>query len=257
MLVAIIPCRRGDHLQEVVSKLGDATVVVVRDRCKVECDGVDDYVDVSQGDGFMAGYARDAGIDYVLEKYGFADGVLFIDEDCIPQDDLVKDHESAIFRSIPVVSIGRRLERGLGWKDPREIGEAGQWNMFSSRGTVIQNAAWVTKCLATWSCNLGLNMPAVRVLRRAMLSVRKANRLFNPAFDGHWGGEDAYLGYLAWSYRVPMAYLPRGANAVKHMDHPRPLPEYGKGFTEILDSEVSYLRRYLMAHPLSIDDITP
>ena len=103
---------------------------------------------------------------------------------------------------------------------------------------------------------LCMNASAIRIMRRAMRRICGEDRVFHPAFDGHWGGEDSYLAYLAWAYRITMAYLPMGANAVKHMDHPRPEPEYGKGFKETLEAQVDNLRKYTVANPVTLDDIT-
>jgi hypothetical protein len=256
MLYTVIPCRRGEHVAQVIAELRsqDTAVIVVRDRCSVECPGADVVLDSGAGDGFMAGYCRDLGITYAL-GHG-ADAVLMVDEDCIPQRDIVAAHSRAVSRDFPVISIGRRLEARLGWKDPREVGEAGNWHLFSGKGSIVQNVSWIRNCLATWSCNLCMNAAAVDVVRRAMERISREPRVFHPAFDGHWGGEDSYLGYLAWAYRVTMAYLPMGANAVKHMDHPRPEPEYGKGFKEVLEAQVDYLRKFTVANPVTLDDIT-
>lgn len=269
MLYTVIPCRKGTHIKKVLDALKpqDTYTVVVRDRCSVECPGADAVLDSHHGDGFMAGYCRDIGIDYSI-RHG-ADAVLLIDEDCIPQKDIVSAHHAAVSRKFPVISLGRRLESKLGWKDPRETGEAANWHVFSGKGSVVQNITWIKNCLATWTCNMCMNKPAVNVLRRAMSlfspykvvyedgdNIISYDRLFDWKFDGHWGGEDAFLGYLAWGYRVTMAYLPIGANAVKHMDHPRPEPEYGKGFVEVLDAEVERLRKFMAVHPLSLDDMS-
>lgn len=256
MIYSIVPCRRGEHINKIVPALlaQGSRVVVVRDRCKVDITTGCDVVDSDYGDGFMAGYCRDIGLDFAMGRADF-DGAIFVDEDCIPQNGLVAAHTAALMHSFPVISIGRRLEYSLGWHDSRELGEAGNWKLFSGKGTVVQNVSWVVKCLAAWSCNMGINRHAVRIIRNAMHGFCGAYRLFSPAFDGKWGGEDAFLSYLAWAYRVPMAYLPHGANAVKHMDHPRPEPEYGKGFAERLDAEVDKLKRYCAVHPLCLDDM--
>lgn len=256
MLYTVIPCRRGEHVDKVISALRgqDTRVVVVRDRCSVECDGAYRIIDNTVGEGFMAGYCRDLGAEFAVADG--ADSVMFIDEDCIPQQRIVEDHLKAVSRGIPVISIGRRLESRLGWKDPREVGDAGNWKVFSGKGSLVQNVSWVKNCLATWTCNLCMNRQAISIIQRAMQRITGQERIFNRAFDGHWGGEDAYLAYVAWAYHVNMAYLPKGSNAVKHMDHPRPEPEYGKGFKEVLEAQVEILRKYAVANPVTLDDIT-
>ena len=256
MIAAVVPVRRGEHAPTVVKKLKEqgACVIVVRDRCAVELPGADYVIDKQSGTGFDAGAARDIGLDMAV-KIG-AEQVIMVDEDCIPQPDLVNAHLYALDRGCPVISCGRRLESGLGWKDPRQTGEAFNLHLFDGKGAVVQNNSIVKNCLATWTCNLGINRAAMDIVYRAMSSFTGEWRIFDKAFDGHWGGEDAFLGYVAWAYRVNMAFLPMGANAVKHMDHPRPEPEYGKGFKEVLEAQVTKFRKHLAMHPLSIDDIS-
>ena len=256
MIAAIVPVRRGEHAPTVVRKLKEqgAYVIAVRDRCSVELSEADLVYDKDTGDGFDAGQTRDIGIDLMMNKP--VEYAIMVDEDCIPQPDLVKSHLLVLERGIPVISCGRRLESKLGWKDPRQTGEAFNLHLFDGKGTVVQNISLIKNCLATWTCNLGMNRDAISIIRRAMDSFNGTRRVFNKDFDGHWGGEDSFLGYMAWAYRVNMAFLPMGANAVKHMDHPRPEPEYGKGFKEVLEAQVLKLRKHLAMHPISIDDIT-
>lgn len=253
--MAIVPCRKGSHVGMVVDRLHaqGAFVTVVRDRCDVECQGADAILDNNEGDGFLAGKCRDIGVDYAL-LLGAA-GVIFIDEDCIPQDDLVKSHMEYLRYDLPVISLGRRLEEKFRWKDPREFGDAGNLHLFSTRGSVVQNPTVLASCLATWTCNMGMNSRAIQVIRGAMNRLCNNDRVFHPAFDGKWGGEDAFLGYVAWAYRVTMAYLPYGANAVKHMDHPRPPAEYNKGFKERLEVEVANFRMFLAKEPPTLKEV--
>ena len=253
--VAIVPCRTGKHLPLIVKRLHaqGAFVTVVRDRCDVECPEADAILDNKEGDGFLAGKCRDIGVDYAL-LLG-APAVIFIDEDCIPQDDLVKSHLDYLTYDLPVISLGRRLEEKHSWHDPRELGDAGNLHLFSSRGSVVQNPTVLASCLATWTCNMGMNCRAIQVIRGVMNRLCKKNRVFHPAFDGKWGGEDAFLGYMAWAYRVTMAYLPYGANAVKHMDHPRPPAEYNKGFKERLEAEVANFRMFLAKEPPNLKEV--
>lgn len=253
--MAIVPCRKGTHIGMILDRLHaqGAFVTVVRDRCDVECPGADAILDNKEGDGFLAGKCRDIGVDYAL-LLG-ASGIIFIDEDCIPQDELVKSHMDILRYDLPVISMGRRLEEKFQWKDPRELGDAGNLHLFSPGGSLVQNPSVLASCLATWTCNLGINSRAIRVLREAMRKLCGRERLFHPAFDGLWGGEDAFLGYVAWAYHVTMAYLPYGANAVKHMDHPRPPAEYNRGFRERLEAEVVNFRKYLVKNPPTIREV--
>lgn len=253
---AVVPCRTGEHIEKVVSRLKaqGAFVTVVRDRCDADCHWADAILDNRDGDGFMAGKCRDIGVDYVLSLG--ADCIIFVDEDCIPQDELVSSHIDYLRRGIPAISLGRRLEQKHGWRDPRELGDAGNMRLFNPHGSIVQNPSVLQAALVTWTCNLGINRAAAGIIREAMGKFRGERRLFSPTFDGRWGGEDAFLGYAAWAYRVTMAYLPTGANAVRHMDHPRPPSEYNKDFSGRLDGEVREFRKYLAANPPSMDDIT-
>lgn len=254
--MAIVPCRTGEHLDTVIERLHSqgAFVTVVRDRCDVDCHRADAILDSAEGDGFMAGRARDVGVDYAVSMGAY--GMVFVDEDCIPQDDLVKSHMEYLKCDLPVISLGRRLEKEKSWQDPRELGDAGNLHLFSDRGSVVQSPTILANCLATWTCNMGINARAVRVLRAAMCRLCGKERLFHPAFDGKWGGEDAFLGYVAWAYKVVMAYLPYGANAVRHMDHPRPPSVYDRGFRERLEAEVNKFRQFLVKVPPTLADIS-
>lgn len=253
--MAIIPCREGKHIELLIKRLKEqgAFVTVVRDRCSVECPGADAILDNKEGDGFQAGRCRDIGLDYAITMD--AGNVIFIDEDCVPQDDLVQSHLDYLNRDIPVISLGRRLEEKYRWRDAREQGDAGNLHLFSSRGSIVQSPTLLANCLATWTCNMGINMRAARIIRMAMKRFCGKERLFNPAFDGAWGGEDAFVAYVAWAYRVAMAYLPYGANAVKHMEHPRPPAIYNKGFKEHLEAEVGKFRKFLAKEPPTMNDI--
>ena len=251
----IIPARTGEHLSVILPKLKNqgAHVIVVRDRADFPVEGADTVLDSRDGAGFMAGKCRDYGLDIAIAK-GF-DKFVFIDEDCIPQDCLVSSHADAIGRSIPVISCGRRLEEARHWVDPRECGEAAKLALFN--GSVVKNISLVKACLVTWTCNLGINLMAVNLVRRLMNRLYGEERLFPSVFDGTWGGEDSFLAYSGWALGIPMCYLPKGANAVKHKDHPRPSNVYNPVFVNRLDREVEKMRASLMARPLTISDITP
>lgn len=261
-ICAIIPCHHGKFVQQIAAKLHMQHVehiIVVLDR--IENIEFNDALGVTvlrndDGTGFCAGKCRDIAIDYILmnkDIYGECP-ILFIDEDCIPQDNLVADHYKLLQHEIPVISCGRRLEQKYAWNDLREMGEMSNLNLFSKSGAVVQNPGLIKQCQVTWTCNMGINYSALKKIRHVMNKYYNVNRIFHPDFDGAWGGEDSFLGYVAWSAKVFMNFVPRGSNGVKHMDHPRPSNIYNKQFSEKLKAKVDDLSRKLVTNPLTLDD---
>lgn len=244
----IIPCNRVSHIDNIVQKLlntSDAIIVVVLDRIMHEFkpDPRLHVIQNSIGDGFQAGRARDVGLAYAES---LSDQYIFIDDDCIPQSDVVKSHAKWLSCSTPLITIGRRAEKQYQWQDKRETPQSlGNMNLFDARGTMVNNTDLIKQCMCIWTCNCGINKKAVTIIRRLMKRFYGTDRIFHPAFDGKWGGEDSFLSYIAWAAHVGMFYLPNGSNAVMHQDHPRPSTTYNTSHIELLNEEIGKLCKKL------------
>lgn len=252
----IIPVRIGKHIPDILAKLSrqKCDVVLVIDRNddfdRSVMAGYENVaiVENKEGDGFLAGKCRDIGLSYAEQSH---DQYIFIDEDCIPQEQLVMSHMACLCKDVPVATCGRRLELKYGWKDRREIvTDSGMVNFFSDRVTIVNNPALIRSGQMLWSCNMGLNRKAVYFARKLMKTYMRADRIFDPYFDGHWGGEDMFLGYVLWCAKVLIGVLPYGSNAVFHQEHPS---ERSNGFKDRLDARVNEMKRRLVAAPQGLD----
>ena len=251
MIAAVVPVShpgKSDTVIDVLQKQG-AFVVAVRDRCDVDCTSADAVVDNAEGDGSMLCRCWDLGIDVAIERD--ARGIILLGEDCIPQGNLVGAHAQALSRNFPVISLGRTLESVYGWHDKREHGAAAKLHLFSKEHTLIQNVSLVTGGLATRAGNMALNASAVGLIRKHMAAIYGTARVFCPKFDGADGG-DRFLGLMAWTYHVAMAYLPMGINAARY-DGGIALPAEQ---TELLEKETARFRAYLAGNPVNLDDIS-
>lgn len=251
MITAIIPCHTPNNIRDIVAKLHaqQCEIVVVLDRIQCELPEYVHVVTNDEGDGFLAGKCRDIGL-VEAEKYG--DEFVFLDDDCIPQENFIASHKKWLELTCPLVTLGRRIEKEYNWKDRREVFDSVyNLDLFSKTGTMVNNASLINNCSALWSCNFGLNRKGLTLIRRMMARYFNTDRIFNPAFDGNWGGEDSFLAYIAWSSRVNMFFMPKGANGVVHIDHMRPANIYNKTHAAVLKEEVAKLSKKLATDPLN------
>lgn len=252
MIGVIIPCHNDKLIHDTVARLHrqPCEIFVVLDRITTD---LPDYVHVvknTEGDGFLAGKCRDMGL---VEAEKTCDSFIFLDDDCAPQEFIVQAHTEWLDLDIPMITIGRRLEKQYNWRDLREYSnEMSSLGLFDSHGTMFNNASLLKKCMGIWSCNFGINRKAVILVRRMMeMYFDTADRIFSPAFDGKWGGEDSFLSYIAWSCRINMFYLPYGSNAVLHQEHARPKDKYNLDHVDILNKEVTSLSKKLVTEKLT------
>lgn len=117
------------------------------------------------GSGFLAGRMRDLGLSYVREIDPDFSGVLFVDGDRIPQDDLL----------------------------PLCVGDAVLFSVVDDmRGEVPGRLVDCTEyCMGLES---SFTSPALYLSRKCIDAVLEDGRLFAACFDGLWGEEDRDLG---------------------------------------------------------------
>jgi hypothetical protein len=222
----------------------------------VECHQTPSYMGRPQSspdDNFLAGYVRNIGVDLAL-KDGH-ETFIFIDGDCIPEMDLVKSHNQLNENVLPNLSVGRRRDINHDWKDQREIDPTiSPSKLFSSgNGFVIHNPDLILTSSIVWTCNVSMNLNAVKLIKRMNLKYYERDELFNSEFCGSWGGEDAFLGFQAYSCRVFITMCSDELAGIRHIDHPRPESKYGDDWGKYFLSQVDDLQVRLSLEPLLLD----
>ena len=182
-------------------------------------------VDSDSDSGFQAGANRDAGLR-AAESVLPGCHVLFMDGDCIPSPDLFRNTEAVLDlnSSLPVAACGRRInttESGSHIEDNRIRAFVYSGKVFTPGvNRIVASRDVIRSRMITWSCCLGLNRAAINALRAINQKLDGANRVFNPAFDGTWGGEDDFIGVSLAAFGGALVALdPK--NFVTHIWHPK------------------------------------
>jgi glycosyltransferase involved in cell wall biosynthesis len=203
------------------------------------------------GSTFLAPYAREVGLDMAIASG--SEYFIFIDGDCIPLSGMISGHLDSLKYNIPVLTCGRRREKKYRWQDMREC-EPGIMNygIFRGKGMLVNNPDLLIKSLLVWSCNIGLNLAAVRRIRELNRMFTGHSDLFCRHFWGAWGGEDGFLGIQAWTTRTYIKMLGDPMSGVDHIDHPRPAEIYNPDHSKFLSDISDKLRKYLVINPLDL-----
>lgn len=152
----------------------------------------------TEGTNFSAGMTRDFGIDYVGKNFPEYKNIIFTDGDCVPSENLVQLHIDCLSQStIPAVSCGRRImvdQTSVESEDERIDNSWGNQYSFTDRNARLLVSNRVTlDSIFTYSCNLAFNKSAIELCKRINSLISNSNRVFNPEFDGSWGGEDNFI----------------------------------------------------------------
>lgn len=191
---------------------------------------------------FMTGHRRNECVEDAL--LNGCECFIMFDGDCIPEKDVVKDHKAINSVPFPNISNGRRREEKYEWKDQREVDPKMRGADLFSRGNgyVIHNPDLLRSCSITWSCNLSLNLAALKLLKKFNLEYYGRDELFNGEFLGRWGGEDSFLGIEAIACKIYVTMLTTEFSGIRHIEHPRPDNKYSdKAFSDHLVKELDYL----------------
>lgn len=172
---------------------------------------------------FMAGYVREQAIDYMLAN-GY-DAIVFIDGDCLPEPDLIKDHASILYSDTAVVTVGQRKEFMHDWVDQR-MTDGSNMSLFFDEPRQVTNEGYFVDSGVVWTCNFGMNREAVVHIRRLNKTIYDRTETFHSDFNGTWGGEDGFLGLECFYTGVPVFSLPIGSNGIKHQFHERNSAKY-------------------------------
>jgi len=204
------------------------------------------------GDPFYVGYIRNYGIDLAISD-GHTEFV-FIDGDCVPQSSLFISHHNTLNNSIPILSIGRRREKQYKWKDQREItSQFTHLDLFRKEGFLVNNPELITSCVMVWSCNIGLNLRLIKLLKKFNLKYYGRSEVFSSEFLGAWGGEDGFLGVQSWFVKAFITTIGDMKSGVQHIDHPRPSDKYTIDHKTFFVEQLNRLRKKTALHPLDIN----
>ena len=198
---------------------------------------------------FFAGHVREVAIDYMLANGYYA--IVFIDGDCFPEPDLIKDHMSILAQTDSVISVGQRKESIYDWMDQRMIQQS-EVSIFCDEPTVVTNEAYFVDSGVVWTCNFGLNTAAITHLRRLNGLLYDRCETFHSDFLGTWGGEDGFLGMECFYTGLPVIALPIGNNGVMHQYHDRESAKYKhSAFINFLEAHREQLIFLLNLHKVN------
>lgn len=170
--------------------------------------------------GFRAGANRDKGLAWAMAHCP-AHSYLFLDGDCIPNPKWLHPH-LPLASGEPLVTCGTRSEGGM--LDPRTMPLEWRGTSYAPSVSTDPNV-WksgndlqeIMGHRILWSCNFGMTYSAASMLLDAGEKVHGVRRVFNPGFDGLWGGEDTGLAILAHLSGVELRT--NGAYPVEHIPH--------------------------------------
>lgn len=188
---------RPDVLLFVFDRCADNSVEIISN---IVTDLQVTYVVKTIGENFSAGMTRDYGLDALdkSEEFNSYDVVLFTDGDCIPSEDLIKHHLDNLSRTDKhSVSCGPRTMQDEFGND--KLDERFDWADgcgFTNRNArLIVSKKLTVDSILTYSCNLAFNKAAIDICRQINKELSNSARVFNPEFDGSWGGEDNFISH--------------------------------------------------------------
>lgn len=213
MNIVIVPSHnQSEHIEKIISGYNKQTVkpdliLFVFDRCSDDSrqvflrtkSNVEKRCLVkSVGNNFSAGMTRDFGLEYIQKEYPNYNSVIFTDGDCIPCERLVELHVDCLSNSNKAaVSCGRRVMKqrdGTIREDERIENKWTNDYAFTEQNARLLVSKRVTlDSIFTYSCNFAFNKSAINLIQKINKQISGVERLFNPEFDGSWGGEDNFI----------------------------------------------------------------
>lgn len=209
MIIVIVPSHnQAQHIENIIKGYERQTikpdvVLFVFDRCSdnsintiknISTNITVKYIEKTEGNNFSAGMTRDFGVDYFNTDYEM---VVFTDGDCVPGPKVIEEHLQNIRRTKKaLVSCGKRYcqKEDLTWEDDeRNIGHWVNGFGFEKNGRAILSRQLTLDNILTYSCNLAFNKKAIELCKEINIKLSNSNRVFNPNFDGSWGGEDNFI----------------------------------------------------------------
>lgn len=240
-----------EELSDMVSKINDSDLDAVAHIIASVPEGITNRV--GSDDIFLTPYVRNEAIN--IAKEWKVENFIFIDGDCIPQENLVHAHNYASSQGIPVLSVGRRREEKHNWRDQREVDRnLSMLNLFRRDGMVINNLQMLKSSIIVWSCNISMNIAAIKLMEKFNSHYYGKKETFSSQFTGTWGGEDGFLGIEAYYAGIYINMIGDTRAGIKHIDHPRPLSKYGhEEHTRYLALKTKELGELMIKKPLTLD----
>lgn len=218
MKIVIIPSHnQSKHIKQIIENYEKQTILpdlllFVLDRCEDNSEEVIKstvcklrigYVIKEVGKNFSAGLTRDFGIDYIQKHYPEYEMIIFTDGDCIPSEKLVETHYENICQSNkPIVSCGMRSkQKETGeWEEDERLSPLwiNEFTFGNRNSRLIISNALALDNIFTYSCNFAFNKNAIELCQDINFKLSKSRRVFNPEFDGSWGGEDSFISHCLY-----------------------------------------------------------
>ena len=188
--VLVISHNQSSYLVKMIEALAEQLPslnrLFVLDRCTDNSVNIltqtgESFVIKSSGTGFEAGASRDYGLGFLPQ-----DDILFLDGDRIPHN-LTEDLLAQASQQFSICLIKVDTDYRTWFSDEFSINP----NLNSKSSNVV-------------SCGMLIS-------RQVLDKIKQHNqgRVFHEAFDGNWGCEDDYIGYLANHLNIPCGGFPK------------------------------------------------
>lgn len=213
-MIVIVPSHnQGEHIENIIRSYEKQTIrpsllVFVFDRCTDNSIELSEaivtdldvrYVTKTIGENFSAGLTRDFGLSYIETEVPDYEYILFTDGDCVAGPTLIESHIDNLNRvkDTHSISCGRRLLQNKDgtYADDERDDWANGFCFTERNGRLIVSSHMAIHSILTFSCNLAFNRKAIEKCKEINLKLSNSDRLFNPEFDGKWGGEDNFISH--------------------------------------------------------------
>lgn len=218
MKIVIIPSHNQvKHIKSIIENYEKQTLLpdlllFVLDRCEDNSEEVlkstvcklrIEYIIKETGENFSAGLTRDFGVDYIQKNYPEYEMIIFTDGDCIPSNKLVELHYENINQSNKsIVSCGmRNKQKESGeWEEDERLSPLwiNEFSFTDKNSRLIVSNPLALDNIFTYSCNFAFNKNAIELCQNINYKLSKSTRVFNPEFDGSWGGEDSFISHCLY-----------------------------------------------------------
>jgi len=200
---------------------------------------------------FTAGRNRDLGVR-AAEEENPNTNVLFLDGDCVPTSGLFGAHV-AVFdlnNDFPIVTVGRRVSEKENSdaldEDRRMTSYQSYSKVFKDTDNVVVARDVAYNRMLTWSCCMGFNHKAIEIMRLVNFELNRSDTVFNPIFDGFWGGEDDFCAMIASHFGVAIvAISPK--HLVQHIWHPSRSAQLASGPLHVKQESLRQLAAFWKA----------